>query len=164
LATPAKSSPTSAPDTHAAATGAAPWQSATTRAALSTALQQHPIHVAMHSDALGTVQVEAALHHNGVGALLSADRSDTHTWLGQQLPALERTLAAKQVQVGSLQMQQQGAGAGGSQPQSGNGRPDSGPALPALPRPTAAAAAPSPLAAEAGAPPSVLRGRLNIRA
>ncbi|MGH9466331.1 MAG: flagellar hook-length control protein FliK [Terriglobales bacterium] len=63
--------------------------------------------VAVRSDSLGTVQVHASLQNNVLGATLSADRADVHHWLSAQLPALEQTLTARQMQVGSLQLQAQ---------------------------------------------------------
>jgi hypothetical protein len=114
---------------------------------------------AVHTDALGTLQVKASLHNNVLGATLSADRPETHAWLSNELPGLQQTLT-RQFQVGSMQLsaqlQNQAGSHGGAAPQT-PARP-----IPAagLARPAAAAPAPAlpdlSLAAPGG-------GRLNLR-
>jgi hypothetical protein len=116
---------------------------------------------ALHTDALGTLQVKASLHNNVLGATLSADRPETHAWLATEMPGLQQTLT-RQFQVGSMQLSAQlqhqsgSPGGGGSAPQT-PARPAS---ASALAPPVAAAAAPvmpEPALAAAGG------GRLNLR-
>ncbi|MGH9394462.1 MAG: flagellar hook-length control protein FliK [Terriglobales bacterium] len=141
---------------HAAAL--ATWQSASVGNALSAAAGQQ-VQLAVRSDALGTVQLHATMHDNLLGATLAVDRPETHALLSATLPGLERTLNARQIQVGALQLQQQGAGnAGGNQART-----------PPQPKPQAAiprlAQSSSPAVASVPVPMPLLAGkRLNLRA
>ncbi|MGH9418201.1 MAG: flagellar hook-length control protein FliK [Terriglobales bacterium] len=131
------------------------WQATT---ALQAATPNGRLDVALHSDALGTVQVNAALHNNVLGATLVVDRPDVHHWLAGQLPALERTLTARQLTVTNLQLQQQTAGnSGGGASQT----PQQPPARPgfASANSTLSPSAPLPAVAESAA----AAGRLNLR-
>ncbi len=138
------------------------WQAASAQAALS-AQGNHQVTLNVHTDTLGTVQLHASLQSNVLGATLAVDRPDVHQWLSTQLPLLEQTLAAKQIQVGNLQLQAQtsGGGSGGaashnsSQPQT---------ATPRFFAPRAGAP-PAPESKTPELAPALLPGaRLNLRA
>ncbi|MGH9412368.1 MAG: flagellar hook-length control protein FliK [Terriglobales bacterium] len=120
----------SAPSTATVASPAAPapppslqagWQTASAHAALG-AQSNREINLAVSTDQLGTVQLRASMQNNVLGATLAAASQDAHRYLTAQLPVLEQTLAARQVQVGNLQLVQphtggQGGNAGSSQGQ-----------------------------------------------
>lgn len=154
-AAPAANAPTSA----AVMAG---WQQASAQAALS-APANHQVTLNVHTDALGTVQLHATMQNNVLGATLAVDRPEVHHWLSAQLPALEQTLAARQVQVGSLQLQAQTAGGGGGSASRQSPQPQ--PSTPRFFFPQQSGGAAATDAAAAEIVPAVSGGaRLNLRA
>lgn len=131
--TPLANSAPAAPAHPAPAAGMASWQAASA----SNALQAAPgreMKVSLQSDTLGSVQLHASLHDNVLGATIAVDRPEIHNFLATQMPALERTLEARQLQVGSLQLQQQAAGNANTGSGSNAGTPyQPAPSAPALP-------------------------------
>ncbi|MGH9488409.1 MAG: flagellar hook-length control protein FliK [Terriglobales bacterium] len=117
------------------------------------------MNVAVQTEALGTVQLHATMQNNLFGATLTVDRSDTQHFLSAQLPALVQTLSAKQVQVSSLQLQQQAGGGQNEAFQNPQQQPQARPSPlpPAVAAPAAAASAPELLPLSRGA-------HLNLRA
>lgn len=161
LTAAASANPQPAASTPANPQGMAAWQSTS---AAQSAAPRGELTLAMQTDALGTVQVRASLHNNLVGATVAVDRPEVHTFLATQMPALERSLAAKQIQMGSLNLQQNGAGNSGGQamPQSGAQPQPRNYSVRSQPAPAAAPAAPIPLA---DVPASATGGSLlNLRA
>jgi flagellar hook-length control protein FliK len=135
----------------------APWQAQAARTALAVPLQQTTL--ALHSDTLGSVQIHANLRDSLLGATITVDRPELHTALAGQLPVLEHTLASRQLQVGSLQLQQQATGGQSGQP--GGSAYDRQPRPAAYVPPAPPAAATAPLHDDA---PRTGPGRLNLRA
>lgn len=109
------------------------------------------------------MQLHATMQNNVLGATLATASADAHHWLTAQLPVLEQTLTARQVQVGNLQLIQSQTGGGNN----GNAQNHSQPQAP--PRALVLAHAPAtPAAAKAAAtellPPTPQGSRLNLLA
>jgi len=137
------------------------WQAASVVNALSAAPGQQ-VQLAVHSDGLGTVQLHATMRDNVLGATLSVDRPEAHTLLSAGLPGLERDLSARQVQVGTLQLQQQAAGNAGSG--GGSQTPAEAQAPPSLLRRFDPPAAPATAVLPDLLPPLTGGSLLNLRA
>ncbi|HVB40306.1 MAG TPA: flagellar hook-length control protein FliK [Terriglobales bacterium] len=158
--TPAAAAVAAAVPSRPAPPPLAPWQAQAARTALAVPLQQTTL--ALHSATLGSVQIHADLRDSLLGATITVDRPELHAALAGQLPVLERTLANRQLQVGSLQLQQQATG--GQSGQQGGSAADRRPqsAVPVAPVPSAPPAAARPPLSDSA--PHTGSGRLNLRA
>jgi flagellar hook-length control protein FliK len=154
---PAAAAPAASAPLRPAPPSLAPWQAQAAHTALAAPLQQTTL--ALHSDTLGSVQIHADLRDSLLGATITVDRPELHTALAGQLPALERTLANRQLQVGSLQLQQQATG--GQSGQQGGSAADRRPQPSAYVPPAPPAVAQPQLSDNA---PRTGSGRLNLRA
>jgi len=147
------------PAANANASGLAAWQASS---AAQSATPRGEVTLAMQTESLGRVQVRASLHDNLVGATLAVDRPEVHSFLAAQMPALERSLAAKQIAMGSLNLQQGGAGGNGQAMPQFNPPPQ---ARSNAPRPAASDPAPAPTPSAVAVPlaSSVGGTLLNLR-
>lgn len=76
------------------------------------------LHLSVHTDELGRVDLHATLHGDSVGATISVQKSDVGAAIAAGLPHLEHILHEQQIPVSHLNLNQGGAGTSHSNSQS----------------------------------------------
>lgn len=76
------------------------------------------LHLSMHTDELGRIDLHATLHGDAVGATISVQKSDAGAAIAAALPHLEHVLHEQQIPVSHLSLAQGGAGMSHSNSQS----------------------------------------------
>jgi flagellar hook-length control protein FliK len=78
------------------------------------------MHIAMDTDLLGSIDLRAIVHQGSLSATIGVQRADVQTLLVNELPALQHSLAEKNLQVGQISVLADSIGSGtnaNSQPQ-----------------------------------------------
>jgi hypothetical protein len=92
------------------------------------------MHIAMDTDLLGSIDLRAIVHQGSLSATIGVQRADVQTLLVNELPALQHSLAEKNLQVGQISVLAGSIGSGtsaNSQPQDQQNR--QGTSAPAAP-------------------------------
>jgi hypothetical protein len=92
------------------------------------------MHIAMDTDLLGLIDLRAVVHQGTLSATIGVQRADVQTLLVNELPALQHSLAEKNLQVGQISVLAGSVGNGtnaNSQPRDQQNR--QGPTAPAAP-------------------------------
>lgn len=77
------------------------------------------MHIAMDTDLLGSIDLRAVVHQGSLSATIGVQRADVQTLLVNELPALQHSLAEKNLQVGQISVLAGNIGSGAN----GNGQP-----------------------------------------
>lgn len=111
---------TAAPDPSSLHRGLHAWDAIQhDDASRSTSLgSSNEMHLSMHIEELGHVELHATLHGDAVGATISVQKSDAGAALAAGLPHLEHILHEQQIPISHLSLNQSGAGMSQSNSQS----------------------------------------------
>jgi hypothetical protein len=72
------------------------------------------MHIAMDTDLLGSIDLRAVVHQGSLSATIGVQRADVQTLLVNELPALQHSLAEKNLQVGQILVTSGSVGSGTS--------------------------------------------------
>lgn len=94
------------------------------------------MHIAMDTDLLGSIDLRAVVHQGSLSATIGVQRADVQTLLVNELPALQHSLAEKNLQVGQISVLAGSVGGGANSnghPQQQNRQNTNTQAAPAFP-------------------------------